>query len=538
MFKLLLMNTKIREYPHNQRHPRRIKRLCVRYLPVQQTQPLFNPMPNFSSQTILIIGLAREGRAAAAWLSQHGAKIVASDLRPPSEDVREELAGLGAVMRIGPQTPDLLTGIDAIVVSPGVPQGIPLLQTARQRRIPITTEPRLFAQGSPAPIIGITGSSGKTTTTTLVALMAQAAGRQTWLGGNIGEPLLPKLEAVQPQHQAVMELSSFQLLYWDAIAPWPQAPAPWNETRGVSPHVAAILNITPNHLDRHPSMAHYIAAKANILAAQGPDDFVILNREDAILGPWAQEGQVRIAAGRRQEARTFPLRGRLLTFGFSKPAAGAGSWLQDDRILLRQAGKTEAVLSIADMHLRGRHNLANVLAATAIAAAAGIPAAAMRQAVRNFRGVPHRLEEVARIDGVLWINDSIATAPERALAALRSFDEPIILLAGGRDKHLPWEAWANEAQRRARVVIAFGEATPIIRQALQEAPPAATTPQLLEATDLAAAVQQAAGLARPGEVVLLSPGGTSFDAYVDFAARGQHFRELVKNLSTKQTTTP
>lgn len=483
---------------------------------------------DFSNNTILIIGLAREGRAAARWLARHHARVLASDLHAPPEDVWNELESLGVTLSIGPQTPDLLTDIDAIVVSPGVPQDIPLLQDARARGIPITAEPRLFAQGCPAPLIGITGSSGKTTTTTLVARMLEASDYRIWLGGNIGSPLLEQVEAVSPQDRAVMELSSFQLLYWHEIAAWPTAPSPWNASHGVSPHIAAILNITPNHLDRHPSMAHYIAAKSNILAAQTSADTAILNREDPIIGEWARTGRVSIPSGQGQAARSFPIKAQLLTFGFDKPETGVGTWLEGEQIFLRRWGETSAVLNVADIHLRGRHNLANVLAAVAIASNAGATPAAMRQAVSAFRGVAHRLEEVARIHDVLWINDSIATAPERALAALRSFDEPILLLAGGRDKHLPWDEWAQETQRRARIVIAFGEAIPIIQRALRNAPADALLETVLPAADLASAVHLAAELAQPGEVVLLSPGGTSFDAYSDFAARGQHFRELVQ----------
>lgn len=492
-------------------------------------------MSDFTSQTILIVGLAREGRTAAQWLARQRARVIASDLRQPQENVRKELEALGIALVIGPQTPELLAGVDAIVASPGVPQDIPLLQTARQRQIPITAEPRLFAQSCPAPIVGITGSSGKTTTTTLVARMLEASGFRTWLGGNIGSPLLAHLDEVRAEDRVVMELSSFQLFYWDATAPWPKAPAPWRNPDAISPHIAAILNITPNHLDRHPSMAHYTASKANILAAQASDDIAILNRDDAIIGPWAATHQASIPAGEGQPARSFPIRSRLLTFGFDKPPSGDGSWLEADQIILRRSGETQRILSLADIQLRGRHNLANVLAAVAIASAAGATPAAMREAVQAFRGVPHRLEEVARIDGALWINDSIATAPERALAALRSFEHPIILLAGGRDKHLPWQEWAEEVQRRARIVIAFGEAAPIIQQALQTKADDALLERLLITPDLPAAVALAAKNVRPGEIVLLSPGGTSYDAYPDFAARGQHFRELVHHLSPESS---
>ena len=488
-------------------------------------------MASSSSHTILIIGLAREGLAAARWLAQNNIRVIASDLRPPEDAVRDELERLGVILRIGRQTPALLEQTSALIVSPGVPQDIPLLQTARQRNLPISTEPRLFAQQCPEPVIGITGSSGKTTTTTLVARILETAGFKTWLGGNIGAPLLTHLEEIKPTDQVVMELSSFQLYYWGPTASCSDDLAPWCNPAPLSPHIAAILNITPNHLDRHPSMAHYTAAKANILAAQTSDDIAILNREDPMTSLWARQRRVTIPAGPGQQAVAFPLQSQLLTFGFDKMRRGSGTWLENGQIWLRWQGETTNILDTATIQLRGRHNLANVLAATAIVGAAGIAPAAIQEAVRTFRGVPHRLEEVARINDVLWINDSIATAPERALAALRSFEQPMILLAGGRDKHLPWQEWAREVHRRVRTVIAFGEATPIIQKALADAPPQSQLRNLFVATDLADAVHQAYSLSQPGDVVLLSPGGTSFDAYTDFAARGEHFRHMVMGLT-------
>ncbi len=492
---------------------------------------------DFASQTILIIGLAREGQAAAKWLAARGARVLASDLRKPSQQVLEALSDLGVHLIVGPQTPSLLQGVDAVVASPGVPQDIPLLQAARTQQLPITTEPRLFAQGCPAPLIGITGSSGKTTTTTLVARMLQTAGYRTWLGGNIGEPLLPRLAEIRREDRVVMELSSFQLLYWDSMTPWQAAPPPWNASQGLSPHIAAILNLTPNHLDRHPSMAHYAAAKANILAFQSRHDWAILNREDALTRTWLTSGHVHIPADQGQPERRFPITAQTASFGFSPLHQGDGAWLEGDRVMLRWQGITSQIIRTQHIALRGRHNLANILAATTIAAAAGASIEAMQEAIRTFRGVPHRLEEVARIHDVLWVNDSIATAPERALAALRSFHEPIILLAGGRDKHLPWDDWAREVHQRVKIVLAFGEATPIIERALTSSRPAHSQLQtILPVPDLPAAVEMAAQIALPGDVVLLSPGGTSFDAYANFAERGQHFRELVQQLQRGNTT--
>lgn len=480
-------------------------------------------------QTLLVVGLAREGLAACTWLAGQGARVRASDVRPAEQlaGSLQQIADLSIDVRLGPQTPELLDGVDGVIVSPGVPQDIPLLQAARQRDIPVSSETRLFARRCPAPIVGISGSSGKTTTTTLTARMLEASGFRTWLGGNIGTPLLPRLADIQPSDRVVMELSSFQLLTW---APTPPPTArPWHQTNGLSPASAALLNITPNHLDRHPSMAHYTAAKAHLLAWQNAGDVAVLNLDDPLLAQWALTGQVKIEAGAGQEAWSFPLSGRVLSFSLQRPPLDEGAWLQDDRLLLRWQDRTHTIATVPEVKLRGRHNLANILAALCLSAAGGAEPAAQQHIIRSFSGVEHRLEEVRRLHDVLWINDSIATSPERAMAALRSFDRPLVLLAGGRDKHLPWQAWADLVRQRVRDVIAFGEAAPIIESALQPLP-AAEPPHLHHAPTLADAVNLAARLAQPGDVVLLSPGGTSFDAYPDFAARGRHFRELVKAL--------
>lgn len=497
--------------------------------------PSFAYCTHFRNQTLLVVGLAREGRVAARWLAEHDAHVIVSDIKPAADLAQDmaELQRLGIDIRLGPQTPELLAGIDAIVASPGVPQDIPLFATARQAGIPITTETKLFAQLCPAPVVGITGSSGKTTTTTLVAEILNASGRKTWLGGNIGAPLLGQVEAISPVDCSVLELSSFQLLYWAgagaASGPHPDT-FPWADPAGVSPHIAAITNITPNHLDRHPSMAHYAAAKAQILAYQTDAGIAILNRDDPALSAWAGDRRVIIAAGAGQDAVDFPLTARILTFGLDSPPAPGqdGAWPQRGHIWLRWQEREQAILPIAEVRLRGQHNLANCLAACCISAAAGAQPHAMAQVISAFTGVAHRLEEVRRRNGVLWINDSIATSPERAIAALRSFDAPIILLAGGRDKHLPWAEWAIAAHTHARAVITFGEAAPLIAAALASAPhPSAL---LHHGGDLEHAVALASALAQPGDVVLLSPGGVSFDAYADFTLRGQHFRHLVHSL--------
>ncbi len=489
--------------------------------------------PSLSGQTVLVVGLAREGTVAARWLAQHGARVIASDVRAAALESARDLAQWGVKIQLGPQTPDLLLGVDVVVASPGVPQDAPIFLAARALGIPITTETRLFAQNYLAPLVGITGSSGKTTTTTLTAKMIEASGLRTWLGGNIGEPLLGRTEEIGPDDRVVLELSSFQLLYWASDQNSASSPAglPWSERRGISPGVAGVLNITPNHLDRHPSMAHYAAAKAHILAYQQPGDVAVLNREDAVVGAWAAAGRVSIAAGEGQAPVAFPLAAHLLTFGLHTLPSGEGAWVSEEgRIWLRWQGEAQPILHRQDLKLRGEHNLANVMAACCLAAAAGATPAAMREIASAFTGVAHRLEVVRNRNGVLWINDSIATSPERASAALHSFDEPIILLAGGRDKHLPWDSWAAAVHQRARQVITFGEAADLIAAALVPTPPDSRLEEVRAGRDLTTAVALARDLARPGDVVLLSPGGTSFDAYVDFAARGQHFRDLVNDL--------
>ncbi len=486
-------------------------------------------MNAFHSQNLLVLGLAREGTVVCRWLSRQGARVIASDIRSAEQlsQVLPQLADANVELRLGPQNPDLLDGVDGVVVSPGVPQDIPLLQVARRCHIPISTETRLFARRCPAPIVGISGSSGKTTTTTLCARVLSTSGYKTWLGGNIGSPLLEELSTIQPAHRVVMELSSFQLLYW---GPGPPATArPWHQPQGISPHISALLNITPNHLDRHPSMAHYIAAKAHLLAWQDNDDFAVLNLDDPLLGSWVDSGRVQIRAGIGQSAWEFPLTGQVLGFSLERTPSQAGAWLDGDRLMLRWQDRQQLLARTNEVRLRGRHNLANILAAACISAAAGADLAAMQEVIRSFTGVEHRLEEVRRLHGVLWINDSIATSPERAMAALRSFTEPVILLAGGRDKHLPWDQWASVVQQKVRHLITFGEAAPIIEAALM-AHPAHAVPAIHRVPDLPTAVETAARLAREGDVVLLSPGGTSFDAYVDFAARGRHFRDLVNAL--------
>ena len=413
---------------------------------------------------------------------------------------REELDDLPIEFVLGGHPPELIEGADLVCLSGGVSADLPLAQQAVRRGIRLANDSQLFLEECLAMTIGITGSAGKTTTTALVGRMAELHARGTsgraWTGGNIGRPLLLELPLIAPGDLVVLELSSFQL-----------------ELMTVSPRIAAILNITPNHLDRHMTMEAYTAAKARILDYQGELDTAILGRDDS--GAWSM---------RRRVAD------RLITFGVADDGISEGTFVRSDQIYLRQDQALLPVCPVDSIQLRGRHNLQNVLGACAVASAAGVEIPVMREAIETFGGVPHRLEYVRSVRGAAWYNDSIGTAPERAMAAIRSFDEPLVLLAGGRDKDLPWEAWARLVTERVDHLILFGEAAPKILAAVRAQGTMERPCSLDMVPNLKSAVEAAARRAEPGDVVLLSPGGTSFDEFVDFEARGRAFRDWVENL--------
>ena len=478
----------------------------------------------YAGRRVLIIGAGRQGTALARYLARHGAAVVLNDRRSPAalRTAREQLADLPIRWVMGGHPLEALDGVDLVCPSGGVPLSLPLVQEAVQRGIPLSNEAQIFMEVAPCPVVGITGSAGKTTTTTLVGRMAGAAAEAVrgasysqldetaravaaglprrwctvWVGGNIGNPLIAAVDEMTADDLAVMELSSFQL-----------------ELMHTAPHVAAVLNITPNHLDRHGTMEAYTAAKARILTFQTPADTAVLGWEDT--GAWGLRPQVQ---------------GRLLAFGFAPPPDGVdGVFLDGDALALREGEAVRPLFAREVIRLRGEHNVRNVLAASAVAAALGLSAAHMRAGVEGFTGVPHRLELVRVLDGVAWYNDSIATAPERAMAAIRSFDEPIVLLAGGRDKKLPWDAWAALVRQRVRALVVFGEAADLILEALSQAEgPLPET--VLRCGSLEDAVRAAYHASQPGDVVLLSPGGTSFDEFRDFAERGERFRAWVNAL--------
>lgn len=455
-----------------------------------------------AGKRITIIGLAREGIALARYLAPRGAVITVSDMKSKDAlvDSIEELSPFEIHFALGGH-PEGILDCDCLFVSPGVPWNIPILQEAARRGIPVSGESRFFLENCPAPVIGITGSSGKTTTVSLTGEMLKASGFKTWVGGNIGEPLTPHLDEIAVEDRVVMELSSFQLKIMRS-----------------SPAVAAILNITPNHLDRHASMEDYTEAKANILRFQKSGDVAVLGYDNEVTRGLASLTKGTVALFSMEEE------------------VSEGAFLRQQQIILRLEGSEQTICHERDVRLRGRHNIENVLAACTIAGLAGADSQVMSEVVSSFQGVEHRLEFVREVDGVSYYNDSIATSPERTAAALRAFDEPIVLLAGGQDKHLPWHELASLMLERTRGVVLFGQAAGIIERVLSEAIekgqiPGDDLPAIERKDSLEEAVIMARRLARPGDVVLLSPGGTSFDAFKDFAERGVFFKDLVKALS-------
>lgn len=452
----------------------------------------------YDNQRVTIIGLGREGTALAKFLVRHGARVTVTDIKG-EEELREridELADLPISYLLDGHPQDALAA-DVIFVSPGVPLEIPLLEEARRRGISISSETRLFFNLCPAPIIGITGSSGKTTTCSLVGEIMQAAGHRTFVGGNIGFPLIGMVEEMEPEDKVVMELSSFQL-----------------EVLDHSPHIAAVLNLSPNHLDRHPSMEHYVAAKANIIRFQGTSDFVILNADQRLTRDLAND-----------------CRAQVLFFS-RKQQMDEGAFITQGEITVRWNGRERKVCRVSDIQLLGLHNVENVLAACAVATVGGAEVEAMTSAVTSFSGVPHRLEFVEEINGVRYYDDSIATSPDRAIAALSSFAQPVVLLAGGREKHLPLEGLAKLIVSKVKSLVLFGEAAPLLEQAVNDAhcEPTSREVPIYRSSNLPEAVRIAAQVSQPGDAVLLSPACTSFDMYTDFAERGDHFKSLVREL--------
>ncbi|MEJ2758216.1 MAG: UDP-N-acetylmuramoyl-L-alanine--D-glutamate ligase, partial [Anaerolineales bacterium] len=425
---------------------------------------------------VVIMGAARQGTALARYLAEKGAQVTLTDMQSAEQLrlARESLADLPIQWALGGHPLELLDETELLCLSGGVPLTIPFVREAIWRGIPLSNDSQVFMEAAPCKVVGITGSAGKTTTTTLVgriALQAERKGfyRKVYIGGNIGLPLISQVELMTADDLAVVEFSSFQL-----------------ELMTRSPQVAAVLNISPNHLDRHKSMTAYIDAKKRIVVNQTSDDISVLGWEDEEVRSWAEKAP-----------------GEAHFFGRQIPADRMGSFIRDEAVWVRTSQEETQVLPLSEIALRGDHNLLNVAAACAVGAALKLPPQVMQAGIAGFGGVEHRLEFVRHWGGADWYNDSKATSPGMTVTAMRAFPERLVVLVGGRDKALPWDNFAAQAIKQADHVIAFGEAAGIVVSAIRAAVPEAEQPfELQICTGLAEAVSAAAACVQAGHVVL------------------------------------
>ena len=441
---------------------------------------------------IAVLGIGVSNRPLIRMLLARGLDVAAYD-KTPREALDDEVLQLerdGAALHLGA---DYLDGLDADVIfrTPGMRPDLPQIKRLTDRGAVLTSEMEAFFAVCPCKLIAVTGSDGKTTTTTLIAEILKHAGRTVWLGGNIGTPLLPQAERMQPEDVAVVELSSFQLM-----------------TMTQSADVAVVTNLAPNHLDVHRDMAEYVAAKENVFLHQSPDGLLVLNMDNAITNGFAAKA-----------------RGRVVKFSrLGVPEHGV--YLQDG-VIFRDGKK---IMDAADIRIPGVHNIENYMAAAC--AVEGLASDADIDAVaRSFAGVEHRIELVREFCGVRYYNDSIASSPSRTIAGLHSFPQKVILIAGGYDKHIPFDALGGEICTHVKTLILCGATADKIRAAVTGAENYAPgQPEILQAGDLAQAVRMAKDAAAPGDVVTLSPACAAFDQFKNFMVRGARFKELVRAL--------
>jgi len=438
---------------------------------------------------IAVVGLGVSNQPLVRVLLQHGLDVTGCDRRDTPDEALSALEAAGCTLKLGEGYLDSIEA-DVIFRTPGLHPD--KLAHLLEGGAVLTSEMEAFLSLCPCPVIAVTGSDGKTTTTTLISEMLKAAGRTVWVGGNIGTPLFDRVDEIKADDIAVLELSSFQLL-----------------TMQQSPQRAVITNLAPNHLDIHRDMDEYVRAKENIFRYQRPGDLLVLNADNALT----------VDAAKRAVC------GNLRWFSRQQPQEN-GVWFDGEAIL--RSGKI--VVRAEDILLPGLHNVENYM--TAICAVEGlVPDEAIRQVARSFGGVEHRIELVRVKDGVKFYNDSIASSPSRTIAGLRSFDQKVILIAGGADKHIPYDVLGPDLIAHVKAMVLTGPTAPAIKAAAEQAPgyvPGA--PEIYMQEDFRAAVEQAAALAKEGDIVILSPASTSFDRFRNFAERGNVFKQIIKEL--------
>ena len=449
-------------------------------------------LDSLRGRTVAVIGVGVSNQPLIELLLSHGVSVTARDRKEDLGMAGERLAALGARLRLGE---DYLGDLreDVIFRTPGMRPDLPALSAAVAAGSRLTSEMEVFLEVCPCPVLAVTGSDGKTTTTTIIAELLKAADRTVHVGGNIGHPLLSEAGTMAPEDLAVLELSSFQLM-----------------TMTRSPHVAVVTNLAPNHLDVHRDFEEYIAAKENIFTHQGPQDVAVFNADNDITAAQAAR-----AVGR---ARLFSRRREVPD----------GVFLRGEAVIARSQGRERQVMTVGDIRLPGVHNVENFLAA--IAAVDGlVPDETIRTFAREFGGVEHRIELVRIRKGVRWYNDSIASSPSRTIAGLNAFDQRVILIAGGKDKGISYAPLGPVINEHVKLLILCGATAGVIRQAVEEAENYQGL-EILEVGDYPAAVETADRRSAEGDVVLLSPASTSFDRFANFMERGRVFKDLVQKL--------
>jgi UDP-N-acetylmuramoylalanine--D-glutamate ligase len=450
-----------------------------------------------AGKSAVVIGAGRSGVPAATLLSARGAKVTLAE-SANAIDREAELRAAGVTIELGPHRADLLQGADLVVLSPGVDPAQPLIAAARQSGVPVIGELELASRWVKGRVIAITGTKGKSTTTTLTSRMLTEAGFDAPAGGNIGTALSGQVDASTDKTLHVVETSSFQLEGTDAFHPW----------------IAVLLNLSADHLDRHPTFDAYADAKARIFRNQTPADWAVVNLDDD---------------GATSLARRSQVRARRFDFALDAPVPD-GVTVEGGTIVRRSNGAAAPLLPVASVKIPGRHILSDVLAATAVCCIAGVPPAAMQRAVETFQGLEHALERVAVIGGVQFVNDSKATNIAAATRAIESFERGVVVILGGKFKGGDFGDLAALLKARADAVVAIGESRPQIHAALDAVLP------VDDASSMDDAVRKAAARARAGGVVLLAPACASFDMFRDYADRGRQFKAAVKSLDGVQSS--
>ncbi len=447
------------------------------------------------NKRVAVIGIGVSNTPLLDMLLAEGIRVTACDKRTREQMGRqaEDLERRGCALHLGE---DYLQGLDADVIfrTPGLRPDVPEIAACVSQGAELTSEMEVFFRVCPCPIIAVTGSDGKTTTTTIIAELLKAAGKRVWVGGNIGHPLLCEADGMLETDYAVLELSSFQLM-----------------TMTRSPHIAVVTNLAPNHLDMHRDMAEYVAAKENIFRHQGREDIAVFNADNAITAEQSTR-----APGR---ARTFSRQGEVAD----------GVFLRGEDIVCRSGGHERTIMTTGDIKIPGVHNVENYMAA--IAAVDGlVDDATIQTFAREFGGVEHRIELVRTYRGVRYYNDSIASSPSRTIAGLRSFNEKVILIAGGYDKHIPFDVLGPEVVAHVKLLVLCGATADKIRATVENAPGYAPgCPEIIDVTPFTAAVEAARDRAQPGDVVTLSPACAAFDQFKNFAERGKFFKSIVNS---------